>query len=471
MSSHCGKRYPGRACCIQSNKALAGVSFRSPGSRIESAWRRVSLGYLTEPLPHRLRPYRRGFTGALSRVSRRLEACVEHSMADAANAGEAERCLDIARAALQAGDSAKAVRFAEKALKLHPHDEARKVLRAARTRAGQANGAPPAGPSSSTFQRSASSGAHSSARPPSGTFSRNASSSDAGPSESQAEDTSTPEERELVRAILSKKDNLYAVLNIERNATDDEIKKAYRKLALKLHPDKNKARGADEAFKVVSKAFSCLSDSDKRSRYDRYGDETPGLARTRSGTPQGFDAEEIFNAFFGFAPGGFNRGPMMRAHGPFGGGPFGAFPHQQQGGGGQQQGNPLLGLITVLPLIAILLTSFLFNSADPVWALDRNGGYVYELSTGKLNVPFFVKSVTEYDRQYPAASLNRIRLEREVEGAFHERLQRRCYLEQMEKQRMSRWGGTTRAQALKMPACQEYNEIFGNRQYYTSSAF
>ena len=65
----------------------------------------------------------------------------------------------------------------------------------------------------------------------------------------------------------------------------------------------------------------------------------------------------------------------------------------------------------------------------------------------------------------------RLRLEREVEGAYHERLQRQCYLEQIEKQRVSRWGGTTRAQAMKMPACKAYNEMFGNRQYYTASAF
>lgn len=63
---------------------------------------------------------------------------------------------------------------------------------------------------------------------------------------------------------------------------------------------------------VVSKAFSCLSDSDKRATFDRYGEEAPGLSRTRSA--QEFDPNEIFNAFFG-GGGGFGGGP-------FGGGPF-----------------------------------------------------------------------------------------------------------------------------------------------------
>ena len=69
----------------------------------------------------------------------------------------------------------------------------------------------------------------------------------------QAKDPSTPEQRELVKEILAKKDDLYAVLSVARDAGEDDVKKAYRKLALKLHPDKNKARGADEAFKGHSK--------------------------------------------------------------------------------------------------------------------------------------------------------------------------------------------------------------------------
>ncbi|ACO67980.1 predicted protein, partial [Micromonas commoda] len=68
-------------------------------------------------------------------------------------------------------------------------------------------------------------------------------------------------------------DDYYKILGIERGATDDEIKKAYRKTALKLHPDKCQATGADEVFKQVSRAFACLSDADKKAAYDRYGTE------------------------------------------------------------------------------------------------------------------------------------------------------------------------------------------------------
>ena len=61
-------------------------------------------------------------------------------------------------------------------------------------------------------------------------------------------DRSTPEQKELVRSILSKK-NYYEVLSVAKDSTDDDIKRAYKKLALKLHPDKNTAPRSDEAFK------------------------------------------------------------------------------------------------------------------------------------------------------------------------------------------------------------------------------
>jgi DnaJ family protein B protein 12 len=64
----------------------------------------------------------------------------------------------------------------------------------------------------------------------------------------------TPEQRELVRRIRATKD-YYEILQVAKGASEDDIKRGYRKLALKLHPDKNKARGADEAFKG---AFACL---------------------------------------------------------------------------------------------------------------------------------------------------------------------------------------------------------------------
>jgi DnaJ family protein B protein 12 len=122
---------------------------------------------------------------------------------------------------------------------------------------------------------------------------------------------------------------------VKTTVTDSEIKKAYRKLSLLTHPDKNGHEHADEAFKMVSRAFGVLSDKDKKAKYDRFGGDPEsrfggsapqsspfsGFARTPSSSARGaggagmweeeISPEEMFNRFFG--GGGF---------GPFGGGEF-----------------------------------------------------------------------------------------------------------------------------------------------------
>ena len=84
---------------------------------------------------------------------------------------------------------------------------------------------------------------------------------------------------------MAKKD-YYEVLGVNRNATEEEIKKAYRKLALKYHPDRNKGnKEAEEKFKEISEAYAVLSDKNKREQYDRFG---------AAGFHQRFSQEDIF---------------------------------------------------------------------------------------------------------------------------------------------------------------------------------
>ncbi|MEL3974178.1 molecular chaperone DnaJ [Rossellomorea oryzaecorticis] len=109
---------------------------------------------------------------------------------------------------------------------------------------------------------------------------------------------------------MSKRD-YYEVLGVGKGASKDELKKAYRKLSKKYHPDINKEADADQKFKEISEAYEVLSDDQKRAQYDRFGHTDPnqgfgGGADFGGGGFGGF--EDIFNTFFG-GGGGRRRDP------------------------------------------------------------------------------------------------------------------------------------------------------------------
>lgn len=135
----------------------------------------------------------------------------------------------------------------------------------------------------------------------------------------------------------------YQILGVDKNATDDDIKKAYRKMALKYHPDKNKSPGAEDKFKEVAEAYEVLSHSEKKAMFDKFGEdglkrgsgtgasgETGAHTFTFNGDPyktfrmffgnseEAMEVDEILSGLFGGrgAPGGlFSRGKVNGSHG------------------------------------------------------------------------------------------------------------------------------------------------------------
>ncbi|MBO7199562.1 MAG: molecular chaperone DnaJ [Alistipes sp.] len=127
---------------------------------------------------------------------------------------------------------------------------------------------------------------------------------------------------------MADKRDYYEVLGVERNADADTIKKAYRKAAIKYHPDKNPGdKEAEEKFKEAAEAYDVLSDTDKRSRYDRFGHAGMNGA---AGGPGGFGG-------FGGA-GGFSMEDIFEQFGDIFGGTFGGFGGGR-GRGGRQRVN------------------------------------------------------------------------------------------------------------------------------------
>jgi len=128
-------------------------------------------------------------------------------------------------------------------------------------------------------------------------------------------------------------EDYYKILGVQKSASNEDIKKAYRKLAMKYHPDHTKGdKAAEEKFKKISEAYAVLSDKEKRKEYDTFGAEGFQQRFSQEDIFKGFDFSDIFSDLgFGgnfFSGRGRGRGGGMRFN--FGGGsPFGSQTHQQ----------------------------------------------------------------------------------------------------------------------------------------------
>lgn len=243
----------------------------------------------------------------------------------------------------------------------------------------------------------------------------------------------TEENVQLIRKIKSERD-YYAILGVEKSCSVDEIRKAYRKLSLKVHPDKNKAPGAEEAFKTVSKAFKCLSDDELRKQYDLTGfvdqfehhEQYNNVRQRRRRTgndlfDDNFDPDEIFRAFFGHSD-LFRTAHAYRTRAP------GGAQREESGGSGPK----FLLLLQLLPLLLIILLAYIPFS-EPEYSLQKGYSYQFRKTTEKHGVEYFVKS-TDFDKDYPPGSTVRNKMEDRVLRDYKNVIGRYCHIELQRRQ-------------------------------------
>ncbi|KAK1129092.1 hypothetical protein K0M31_020222 [Melipona bicolor] len=359
------------------------------------------------------------------------------------NKDEAERCMELAERYLREKRYEEAEKFVRKAQKLYPTKKAEDVL-AKVTMMSKQNQKPESEPTVRKRQTTPKETTH-----------------------TQASNDYTKEQLEHIKRIKKCKD-YYEILGVSKDATDSDIKKAYKKLALQLHPDKNKAPGAAEAFKAIGNAVAILTDVEKRKQYDMYGSEEERMQSAQAhqnhshyNYTRGFEtditAEELFSMFFG---GGFPQQEFyMRRSGRW------ARQDVQAQHAHSQQANGYTTFLQMLPVLLLILLTMMssFFISDPVYSLHSNAKYSVPRTTQGLKVPYYVKENfhTEYQ-----GSLRR--LEISVEEEYLNNLRHACFREKNYRETMM-WKARnfadqelfTKAKNIEMPSCKRVQELQG----------
>ncbi|CAH0387729.1 unnamed protein product [Bemisia tabaci] len=359
------------------------------------------------------------------------------------NKDEAIRCLEIAENYIRDGNREKAEKFLLKAERLYSMPKTKDLLdsldRLTRDSARTTTTDGPTGPRQRT---------------------------NTGPKKTETR-TEAPEyskdQLECVRRIKVCKD-YYEILGVTKEATDSEIKKAYKKLALQLHPDKNKAPGAAEAFKAIGNAVAILTNEEKRKQYDLCGSEQkqPKNFQThhQHDYTRGFDpdmaAEELFYSFFsrGFpTQGNAFMGQRTRTY------------RTADFGTNNQNANSFTVILQMLPIILIILLSMMSSLfvTDPVYSLAQTPKFHVLRHTKNLNVPYYVKET--FPQDYTGSQY---RLETSVEEDYIQQIASACAREKSTRDKLY-WRGTAfgdqasleKAKNLSMPSCETYYRLVG----------
>lgn len=307
----------------------------------------------------------------------------------------------------------------------------------------------------------------------------------------------------------------YKILALEKSATESQIKKAYHKLSLQTHPDKNGAPGADEAFKLVSKAFQILSDPQKRKIFDHTGSDPDSRAPSMPTASGNFAAagggggpffqggagaditpEELFNMFFGGGMGGTGGpfdmggggfafgGPGIRVHQFGGSGPRMRQRHTARRAAAQEaeaaEETPAASFsrmfYQLLPLILLFLfpvLSGLFGSgaenAGPRFSTEPSHPFTQMRVTPNYKIPFWVnpadidglemREVTKLGNRAEAAIINQYNI-----ACTREEMARQQKLQDAHGFFYTDHAALKKAREMDMPSCKKLQELGAPRK-------
>lgn len=364
---------------------------------------------------------------------------------------EADRLIDKAKLCLRSGRKDRALQLLYEAQKMYPSTRARVLIDAI-----VKNGS------------SASPGADH-VPPPPGWRDEDIGRSETFNTSSDDKKTYSEEQRQGVSRIKNCKD-FYEILGVPKNASEEDLKKAYRKLALKFHPDKNFAPGATDAFKAIGNAYAVLSNPEKRQQYDQYGDQPAAFSapehpsRNRPGFHRTFhrdfeadiSPEELFNIFFGgrFPTGNIhvytNQGasysqfyqPRRRR----------AYERREEVVEENRSQNNFTAFLQLLPVLVLILISVFTQmmATNPPYSLFYKPamGLVVSRETQHMGVPYYVDK--RFEKEYHGAALDE--LEKSIESDYIEYLQNSCWKEKQQKSDLANLGQLYRDERLKQKA-------------------
>lgn len=379
------------------------------------------------------------------------------------NRDEAEKCIKLAEKSIQQGNREKAAKFLHKAQRLFP---SRKVTELLDLIKKLNSGDEATGHSSQNghTQREKSRGASESRR-----------NQDEDTETSSSSATYTSEQVEACKKIRKCKD-YYEILGITKDSNEADLKKAYRKLALNFHPDKNKAPGASEAFKAIGNAYAVLSDAEKRRQYDLYGGDEERMSRSSHrheyeqdpshGFQADMSAEEIFNMFFG---GGYPGSTVYVRRGgrwqrQAGGNHHHQTDHHHHQGNGYHEQSGFSALFQILPILFLILMS-MFSSllvSDPVYSLQPSHKYSTQRKTSNMRISYYVK-----DNFHTEFTGSLRKLELNVEEDYMNNLRNSCFREKSYKENLlwqARYSGNNqllnKAHSYPTPNCNQLEKIY-----------